>query len=151
MDRSKNDTGLADFEGAIPAGLEHMTDEELRTDLWDTPTCQRCLPYFHPELAEPVCNRTESSATRTTRKRVILQGGPADLADGLSEGCWLCTRIFSEIQMHFSGSGPIEDFSQRFPNMQSAIRQKDGSSYLLEAHLDDDEDFQELFDLRRRD
>ena len=74
MDRSKNDTGLADFEGAIPAGLENMTDEELRTDLWDTPTCQRCLPYFHPELAEPVCNRTESSATRTTRKRVILQG-----------------------------------------------------------------------------
>lgn len=91
MDQPEN------IEGNIPAELRHLTDEELETDFWDSPTCQRCLSYFHPELVQPVHNVPQERPAHIIGNDIILHSKPADLADGLSEGCWWCTRLFSHI------------------------------------------------------
>lgn len=132
MDRPGSVTGSDDVDAGIPAELKHPADEELKTALWDSPTCQRCLSCFHPELAGPVQNESQALATHIPVDGVVLHSEPADLADGLLEGCWWCTRLFSDIQTQ-CGTASIEDFSQRYPNFHSAIRE-----YCIVYHLDDE-------------
>lgn len=138
MDRPVDVAGPYDIKGGIPDKLKRPAGEELKADLWETPTCQRCLSCFHPELAGPVHNEPRTPPVDAPGNAVILHNSPANLATGVSQGCWWCSRLFFKFQREY-GTTSMEDFSQRYPNYNSVFwrLEPSGSSYLLEYRLGD--------------
>ena len=77
MDHPDNVAGSDDIAGDTPDELKHRSDGDPKTDVWASPTCQRCLSFFHPELAEPVPNEPQTPVIDLMENYVALHLSPA--------------------------------------------------------------------------